>query len=729
MFRLALSAWTSRWAAPLALGATIALLTIAWRSADLSPRVEPEFFFAEDDPQVQASLGRSGATDGLGSQPVIVRVRDLGGDEDAYEERIEALADALAALESVTSTHSIANEDVRRSPMFSRLLLTSDSAATNVVVNTRNPEPESFVAALEEVMAAHETPELEIDASGVPVLMELIRRNLLHDLILFSSAAAIVFALLIAILYRDWAILAGTLATSALSVSITLLVNHAAGVSIGLLTANIVTITFVLTLSHVVFMTANWRRASTGGDGKAILRAGVLNTLEGSFWAMATTTAGFLSLLFASAQPLQELGTAGAIAALTALVVAYTVYPAFLGRWAKRGGARPARGSVESGRPRSATGAVESGEPRPADRLGSRLARVAFEPRGRASRLLLPGVAIVAVLGALGLGGLNTDPGLLAYFDSNGPIRAGLEKIDRDGGSSTLDFTVRNAEGGRLDTPESFERLGALQDSLEADSVIGVALSPITLVGHARTYPLAGFLTLRAIVDLSMGPIAGGIGRTHFSLDRTQGHFNLRMREALAGEGRQVVMDRVRAYASQAGFTTVRMGGVYQLQAELGELIRESLVSGISALLAFFLLVGFMVSRNVGATLRMWICLAAVPAIVLGGFGHLGMAVDIITSPAANVALALGVDAMIHLVVRVRRLAAEASPWTAALVQIGPPVLRATLVVCIGFGIFSLSTFPPTARFGIAVALGTLVAAAMALLVLPRWAGGARAVR
>jgi predicted RND superfamily exporter protein len=47
------------------------------------------------------------------------------------------------------------------------------------------------------------------------------------------------------------------------------------------------------------------------------------------------------------------------------------------------------------------------------------------------------------------------------------------------------------------------------------------------------------------------------------------------------------------------------------------------------------------------------------------------------------------------------------------------PVLTTTLLICVGFGVFGLSSFPPTRRFGFAVILGTLTAATMALVALP----------
>jgi len=177
------------------------------------------------------------------------------------------------------------------------------------------------------------------------------------------------------------------------------------------------------------------------------------------------------------------------------------------------------------------------------------------------------------------------------------------------------------------------------------------------------------------------------------------------------------------------------MAGHYELQGQLGQLIASSLRIGLGGLLLLFVGIAWIVSRSTHRTAAMVACLCGVPLIVLGTAGHIGMPVDIITSPAANVALAMGVDSMIHLVMRMRRLAAHSSSdwqaWLDARAQLWRPILGATLIICAGFGIFSLSSFPPTQRFGFAVILGTLTAATMALIALPFAAtiGMARAER
>ena len=658
-----------------------------WAFVDLSPKVEGDFFFAEDDPQFQASQ-QSRERYGSNSQ-VVVRVTDLRGDPTVYRRHIEGLTEAFLAVDGVSGGYSITTDDPSRSPLFSRVLLTPDSSATNIILLVDETDPELLVSRLEQLIASQAGPDVAIMMSGVPVIVELIRRNLFRDLMVFSLASALIFGLLISLIYRDVAIVMGTLTTCFVAVSATLMITQALGVGIGLLTANLVTIVFVLTLSHVVFLTANWSRASQlDSDRTEALRRGIHDTLESSFWSMTTTLLGFLSLLVASAKPLRELGIAGAIGTLTAIAVAYSVYPVFLGRWASVKGRREC------------------------------LESIAFP----AGRNVVVGIAAAIVL-FLGVGTLrvDTDPGLLTYFAEGTELRDGLERIDADGGSSTLDIIVRDSEGERLDSDIVFQKMQGIQAALEADSAVGVVLGPSVLLEHARTLPLGRFMSLQILLDMASNPQLGSVGLGYVSPERDEGHFFLRMRESVDESSRDVVTDRLRSLTREAGMEPVLVGGLYDLQAQLSKLIASSLKIGIGGLLLLFLAVAMLVSRSLATTVRMWFCLAGIPLVVLGTFGHFGIAIDIITSPAANVTLAMGVDSMIHLVVRVRRLssAGAEAPWAAALDQIRAPVLGATGIICAGFGIFVLSSFPPTQRFGLAVILGTVTAATMALVVLP----------
>ena len=664
---------------------------------DLSPQVETDFFFSADDPQLQASVELAGRY--AYAPQTVVRAEDRLDDQELYREHIRDLTGALDAVGGVSNVLSITTDNPARSPLFGRILLTPDERATNLIVQTDGTDPELLLPRLESVLEEHNTPEFGLVMSGAPVIVEQIRRNLFRDLVVFSLAALLLYGLLTGIVYRDGAIVVGALTTCLSACAATLLLTQALGIQIGLLTANLVTIVFVLTLSHIVFLTANWSRTKVEArpvarpDDDAVSQA-VSLTAEASFWSMATTLLGFLSLLVASAKPLRELGIAGAIGAATAMAVAYGLYPTFL----RRAHSAP-------------TEAIPQTSARPAE------GRVYSQPR------LLGAIAILAVALGTGIAKLDTDPGLLTYFAEGSPLRDGLERIDLDGGSSTLNIAVRDAAGGRVDEDVVNERMWAFQDALEADPAVGVVLSPPVLLGHARAQPLARFISLATLLDIASSPAFGGVAKGFVSADREEGLFSLRMRESVQEDSREGVIARLVGHARNAGLEPVLVAGLYDLQAQLGRLIASSLRIGLGGLLVLFIGVALAVARSARHAAIMVACLAVVPMVVLGTFGHMGIAVDIITSPAANVALAMGVDSMIHLVVRVRHLSAEglapAESWATARLQILKPVLSATLLICVGFGIFTLSTFPPTQRFGFAVILGTMTAATVALVALP----------
>ncbi len=675
------------------LGAVSVIVVLG--AIDLSPRVESDFFFSRDDPQLRTSVEIERR---FPSPPeIIMRVEGPDVEAATYVAAIRTLTADLREVQGLTGVYSITTEDASPSPLWSRLLLTPGQA-TNLVLLTDDSDPEVLVPRIEAVVRRMQTAELDVKMSGVPYVVELIRRSLFRDLVVFSLAALAVFGLVIGAVYRDGRIVLGTMTACVMACALTISTAHVLGIAIGLLTANIATIVFVLTLSHMVFITSNWQRSlpSVEPGGPDPVHQAVRLTAWPSFWCMFTTLSGFLSLLVASARPLRELGMAGAIGTVMAAAIAYGVYPAFL-----------------RAIPPVAGGAKSSHWER---RIGARL------PVRNATRWLVGMSAIVALI-ALGVRRLSTDPGLLSYFSPSSDLRGGLEAIDRDGGSSSLNVVVRDPEGERIDTDGVDAKMSMLQEALEADSSVGVVLSPVVLLGDARRAPLAQFLSRSRLLDILESPRLNRIALSFVTPERDQALFYARMRESGRAEPRKDVIARVEGYVQQSGLDVVMVGGQYDLQGQLGRLIAASLRLGMGGLLVLFVGVAFVVSRSRRVAVAMVVSLTAIPLMILGTLGHLGTALDIIASPAANVSLAMGVDSMIHLAVRARRLAGTEQgrweAWLQARAQLWRPIVGATLIICAGFGIFSLSAFPPTQHFGLAVVLGTITAATLALIALP----------
>ncbi|MEM1176709.1 MAG: MMPL family transporter [Acidobacteriota bacterium] len=680
--------------------------------ADLSPRVESDFFFSTEDPQMQTSE-RIGELFPAGDQLLIsVTTPDLA-DRD-FLERLRAFSEALQAVPGVGSVHSLTHGpgnpgSVASSPLWSRLLLSDDPRRTLVIAYLDEVAPEAsgdaardLVAAVEAVVSDHERASFALDVSGVPWVVEQIRRALGRDLQVFSAASLLVFALVIAAVYRSPWVIAGTLLTCLAACAVTLAALWAVGAPIGLLTANIVTIVFVLTLSHIVFLTANWSRCAVDGGGEDPVSSGVRLTVPASCGCALTTFLGFSSLLFASAKPLRELGLAGAVGTAVALVLAFGLYPAFLDR------ARP--------------------------RVTKTRSRGEFLSRWQVP--ITAALAVATAVAAVGVPRLITDPHLLSYFEEGGELRRGLERIDRSGGSSPLLLVVREREGavdaGRLVSAPAQAKMAALQKALETDPEVGTALSLPVLIDEAKRVPMAMFLGTEQLVNILDSAQFDHVAGSFITEDRTRGLYFLRMREVERGEPRRQVIERLQGEVEAADLQLELAGGLYDLQAGLGELVASSVFRGLAGLLALFIVVAAWAARSFRVAAAMIACLAAVPVLVLGLYGHFGLPLDLISSPAANVAIALGIDSMIHLVVafRRRRRDGQSAPeaWAGARAALWPAVLGAAAILAAGFGIFSLSSFPPTQRFGIAVAVGTAAAAALALVAMP-WIAGARAPR
>jgi predicted RND superfamily exporter protein len=693
------------------LGLLLALLAAAaagWavdRHVDLTPRVRADFFFASDDPSIEPAhwIERAFAA---GGPYLFVSVQGTDIRSPAYTRAVGALTERVAALPGVRDVLSITEgpDSPKRAfegPMWRRLLVDEASQSTLIIASLPSGEAgPDLIARLDVLAANHSNRDLEVRVSGSPYVSGQIARHLARDLRTYTLASFALFGAMILLVFRSVAVLLGTLVTCGSAILLALLGNQLLGGSIGILTANLATIVFVLTQSHIVFLTANQRRLlADGGRREEAPWAAVRQTLPASFWCMLTTLLGFASLTFVAAEPLRALGRGGVAGTGLAAVCAYLLYPPFL--------------AVAAGRRAGGSGAI-----------ARRLARAAERPWRAA------GVALVALALALAtqIPRLDTDPSLLAYFDPASEIHEGLAFIDRSGGTSILKLAVRGRGHERLDDDGAYERLWALQRDLESIDAVGAAVSLPVLVAEGRESSfLARLIGVRWLIELLSGDRADHVARSFVSESRREALYLMRMREAARERPRGEILDEMHGLARRAGLEVRAVGGIFFLQGRLARLVGDSLQRGLVGLLACFLAVGVIVARSLRVGLCMTVGIALVPLSLLGGLAALGVPVDLISSPASNVCIGMAADSMIHLVASVRRHAAAGQrgwrAWVAARREQGAPILLSTAVVCTGFSIFAFSSFPPNRRFGLAVVAGSAVAAAAALVLLPLLAG------
>lgn len=702
--------WMSSRALPLAVivGITIAAVAGVARFVDLQPYVEPNFFFSSDDPALQEDRRISE----LFPHPPQIILSVKGATETrAYRREVKRLTKAIAVLPEVVGVQSMTKgpgdyDDALKSPLWRRLLIAEEGRATNIIILIKDVPPERIVNKIEALQREYQQPHFDIVISGVPYVLELIRRNLGRDFRVFSLAAFLVLGLVVLALFRLVRLMVGVLICCANASLLTLIATQFLGIRMEVLTANLAAIVFVLCLSHLVFLTFNWEDVGRRRLGRPTDRipAAIRLTLGPSFWSMLTTMLGFMSLLFVQAAPMRNLGRAGAVGTLVAFLVAYGMYPWFLRL-------------VDDVPPRI----------RSAKRSGQ-----IWRGGSRKRQLMVAGLVIgAALLVAPWASRLQTDPSLLSYFTKNGTIHRGLAYIDRNLGSSPLTLVVSDPKGKDFDSRRTYRWLWRLQEALEQDEAVGSVISLPLLLAEARRLPLVAYLPVGWVIKAMEHPRFDEVARYFLSEDRYQVLFWLMMREQGRRGPRLEIVKRIQGIARAQGFTVDLTGGVYLLQGQMAELITASLRSGLTMLITLCVLMVWLLSGSRRVAVAMLVSLSLIPMWLLGLIGRVQAPFDIIAAPAVNLTIGMGIDAMLHLLSAVRRQGrgamTSARAWTVARGRLWQPVLYSAGIVCVGFSIFGLSTFPPTQRFGLSIVVGTVMSPLAALLVFPALAVSPRA--
>ncbi len=679
-----------------------ALIAVVFRFFSLAPAVGANFFFSTDNPSLLNSKFLAKMFPG---QPTMIVLNVEGGiDSDIYLRKIWTMTNDLKNLGEVKNILSLSHgpgsaDEALASPLWRRLLVTEAGKSSNIIVFLKDLGAGGIspvIKKIEKIAYSYKTDNKNVRISGIPYTTEMIRRNLFYDLRVFSSLACVLFGAVILVMFRSLSIFIGTLCAAASAAAATIIGGGLVGAQIGILTANIITIVFVLTLSHIVYLTHNWTEAREEAGAPEAPALAVKKTFTASVWCMATTFLGFASLLLVQAKPLKELGTYGLFGTLSAIAAAYIFYPVFLRT------ARPHASHVDKNRI--------------AERLGKQLFR--------RSTVISIGLLALALAAIPGVFMLNTDPSLMVYFKKGSELREGLELLDANGGSTPLSIALRDASGRKITHPENYERLWTLQRRLESDESVGSILSFPIILAEGRRYALGSLFTLRGLARLLWLPAFDQLSRPFVTGDRITTHFFMRMREAERAEERETIAKRLEGIVRDYGFIPEVTAGLYLLQGEMSELVAGSIITGIRRLLFFFFLMAIFMSRSFRVAFAMIISIGAIPVIIFGTVGLLRVQVDLISAPAANIAIALGIDSMIHFVIYAGRKSPgrgvrQKKVWKQTQRSMRSPVFNEAVIICMGFAIFLFSSFPPTARFGIEIIYGTLISALATLFALP----------
>ena len=658
---------------------------------NLNPQIGQDFFFSKSSDifQKNQKINKKFPFDG---NQLLLGFPSNDILRDKYLERIERITKALESYDGVKEVVSIVKgpsdpEDALTNPLWKRIITGNHENVSFISVYLANKKNNSkTIKKIEEIIKEYDKVGIPIKMAGIPYFIEQMKRNLKEDMTKFLIVAVILCSFTILVINRSFFLMFLSVGVSLTAAAFSLLTLKFFGQGIGILTANLMVIAYVLSQSHFIFYSSNFQK--NGDTSKAFYK-----TLPASFWSMITTLLGFLGLVFVEAKPLVQLGQGGVIATLSAFIICYLFLPSALSFFNTK------------------------------KKENMRIKFALFEHR-KISKLLI-GVYLVAALalGTFGLLKLNTDPSLISYFNKDAEIHKQLSFLNDHGGSNILRVIVKKKDGTRLDNEENYDDLSKLQESFSSHEFVGTVISLPVLLEEADEHWLGQFLTWGWTIDLLTSDVMDNVGKGFLNAEHTQTAFVLRMVEATSKDvNRLEVIDDLKKMVEESPFAWIDPAGPYYLQGELAKSVKYSLITGVSAIVGIFFFVVLWISRSFLLSFCISFFLSLLVIITYGLMGLLGIPLDLISSPAISITLGISIDGFIHLIRAVKEEGSQIeklSSWRKGLKSQSQGILTSGITIIVGFSAFLFSSFLPSQRFGGIILFGTLLSLPLILTVIP----------
>ena len=439
--------------------------------------------------------------------------------------------------------------------------------------------------------------------------------------------------------------------------------------------------------------------------------------------AAGTTVLGLLSLLVTSIRQTREFGITASAGIAACAVISVFFFPAALSR-------------IRKPSPQQRRRVLEG----PLARLTVRLA--GFSRRWRVPILLVS----VLLIGAAGVSVryVRHHADYLSYFPRSDKVVQDTQAVyDRLGGYQQVYVTVNAPDGreGYFLDPRSLEPLIRFEEALGADPTVFQVISFVSYVEHLNSmmYGQSGVPANRALVRLlartftvmaaqaEAGSVVGLLAAPDFSrLTVAMRIYDPDRKSFVHDRALRAVIGRLEdaARLHLDPDTKPAIWGTSLSFLTLSDVIdRDQLKCLLISVLLIFALTA------AGFRSALYGLLSLVPLVtgITLNFTFMvltGIPLDITTVMVSSVALGVGVDNSIHLLIQYRRQRLvfpddEEKTMEETLRISGRPILLTTASIVGGLSILTLASLLPVRYFGLLVALTLLTTSAGSLLVLP----------
>ena len=623
------------------------------------------------------------------------------GDDIVVGQLVPRPARTLDAADLARVRAAAASEPLLRGSLLAR---DSRTAAVNVTLRLPGKEPTEVTESANAARQAVETlrakhPGLDIRGSGMAFMNDAFMQASMRDLGVMMPLMLLV--MLVGMVFIMRSALATIAVAAVIAVSAAMSMAVAGWLHYPLTPPAIAAPIIVLTVAvadgvHIVLAAMEAMR-----EGRTRAQAMILSlekNLEAITYTWLTTLVGFVCLNYSEAPPVTHLANMTCFGVTVAFVYSFTVLPALFVLLPVK-----ARGDAKSA-------------PRAADAPPSAMDRVAaFVVKRRVP--LLVGTVIVTVAAGFQASRLETNDQFVKYFDASIPFRRDVDFTMKNlSGIYRLEYQVGSGEPSGIVEPAYLARLDAfgswLREQPEVEHVYSVAdvvkrVNQVISADDPTAYriPASRAAVSEALLVYEMGLPQGLDLTDRVNVDRSAARLTVTVKDVSSKQmttftGRSEAW--LRANAPKAMWAEAT--GPVVIFSQLGDRNAKSMVQGDFVSLALISLCMIVVLRSFRLGL-----LSVLPNVIpiVVGYGLWRVFVgqmNIVASVAGSISLGIIVDDTIHFLTRYKAMKAKGydaeTAMTKTLTHVGPAMLGTSVILVLGFGVLTLSSFQMTSYLG-----------------------------
>ena len=549
------------------------------------------------------------------------------------------------------------------------------------------------------------------------------------DLVIFGSAVALIFALMLFIFFGSlWFVLL-PLMNAFLATFITAGFLGYMDWKISVVSSNFIALLLILTISLTVHLLVKINELNKQTNFKDAIIQGYNQMFAPCFFAALTTAVAFLSLTFGDLKPVIEFGKMMAFGISIAFMLTFTFLPCAL-YFIKQSNTK--------------------------DYLSLHKVTQTLLNFSQNNRqfITFSFLTLFSIL-CFGISKLEVENRFIDYFDEETEIYKGMYEIDSKlGGTATLDIIISQPDDSfesieiqdeffeddlfEDETSEaagywwniySLNELEKIHDYLDSIPEIGKVLSVASGVKLARQINDGedlNDLELALLRSVLPEDIRESLLYSYINKDDSVVRISTRVNESASNLNRNDLLNMI-DNKLQTEFnldpSQYEMTGLAVLYNNMLQSLFKSQIGSLLIVFAVISLMLFLIFKSIKIMIIGLIPNIFVASSVMGLLGLLNIPLDIMTITVAAISVGMAVDNTIHYIYRYKKELKVTNSAQNALknahATTGRAIFYTASTIAAGFCILSLSNFFPTILFGLFTSIAMILAFVSSLTLLP----------